>query len=135
MVDNVFIYLFIYLFICVLYKIWLETEYAYVVDRWQCHTVPQLHKIIYKEASQVHVQDESFTWCTKLNLIIVYAITKLNQVTSDYRSLLLFVTFITHVGYSRSHEYIKWFLFDFDSPMARLNILPILWSIVSYTIL
>jgi len=54
--------------------------------------------------------------------------------TSDYQSLWFDVTFVTHEGYSRRHEDIRWFLLDFDSLMASMNILAIAWNVVVYAI-
>jgi len=44
--------------------------------------------------------------------------------TCDYQSLWFDVTFVTHA------RYLRWFLFDFDSPMASMNILVITWKVV-----
>jgi len=44
------------------------------------------------------------------------------------------VTFVTHEGYSRRHKDIWWFLLDFDSPIASMNILAITWNVVVYVI-
>jgi len=62
--------------------------------------------------------------------IFVTTTTNLNQI-----SLLWFdVTFVTHEGYSRRHEDIRWFFLDFDSLMVSMNILAIAWNVVVYAI-
>jgi hypothetical protein len=58
--------------------------------------------------------------------IFVTTTTKLNQMTSE--SLWFDVTFVTHA------RYLRWFLFDFDSPMASMNILLIAWNVVVHVI-
>lgn len=58
----------------------------------------------------------------------------LKQTTNDYQYLILSVTFVTDVGYTRLHEKMLWFLFDFDSPMVRANILDTVCNVGIYAI-